>query len=272
MHEWFRWDQAQVPDRTILIFRLSTLSGQPAEQETDFVDQLAQHIVGYAIQGNVEISDVFLNRYRVTGAEAARLDRESVARLLDRNANGDYIVLQGFVGECLAHWAFRAFWPPVAISEPVFGSTEPAFDLVAVTLVNGEVRTRLIQAKATGGYASANCHLAVDKFHHLHNGREYLFQLASKMRLMAVRPGVTTALAGRDWRDVLLAPDLRDYAIFVAYDGDAPEREGTTWGREWARSIPGGPERRLLITLALSRCDSLIEHLVRRLEPYARPA
>lgn len=258
MRRWFELQSGISSTGLFLRHELRARNGGMADQLPDFVEQLVELIVGYAISDNPDLDAVFNTRYRIPDADSARLSRRSLLRLLNPCEN--YRVLKGFTGECLAHWIQESFDPPLAITPPRAHSLEPAFDLVTVTDASGELRTTCFQSKTTAGRASTEAGGAVRKYEKLHRG-EYDFELASTLTMLASIPNLRERLVGLDWRNILLDADRRGYGIVIAYDGAPPDGSLSQWPSAWARVIPGIAERRILITLPLTDCNGLIAQL-----------
>src|SRR5436309_3509467 len=127
MNEWFTLEAALSADSFFWLWQLRSRSGLPADRIAPFVDQLVEHIVGYAHRTNTSIAGTINARYRVE-VDAIRLARRGLERLLE-DQGGVYRNLMGFAGECLAHWIHQTLAPPLAMSIPKPHSTEPGFDL-----------------------------------------------------------------------------------------------------------------------------------------------
>jgi hypothetical protein len=168
------------------------------------------------------------------------------------------------VGECLTHWLITSFHGPLALSTPKVHSSDPAFDLVAVNDARGQLQTVCLQSKLTAGNANSLVSDAVEKYDRLHS-REFDFELANELWLLAQQPDVRSRLGIQDWRKVLMDPNQRQYAIFVAFDGRAPGGTRSEWSAKWAEKIEGPSDRRLLLTLQLDDCDAFIAEIARML-------
>lgn len=260
MRRWFQVCTGISADGSLLCHELRTRNGTMADEVPDFVEQLVDHILGYATHGNVDLDEVFNAYYRIPELDRTALSKRSIERLLA--PDGRYRTLKGFAGECLSHWFYESFAPPLALTSPKAHSSDPAFDLVGIDDLGGTLRTVCVQSKATAGNAGGLVGEAVSKYQQLHTG-EFDFQLANELALLARSPAVRSQLAGRPWRTILMTAQSRDYAIVVAYDGTPPLGPRSEWPTNWATAIPGPARRRALITLPLASCDGFIDSLVR---------
>lgn len=260
MNRWFKWTYTVSYDGNTQCVHLTTRDGRPADHVEEFTEQLAHHVLGYAMQSNPDLDHIFNGRYQISDMDATSLSRRSVERLLSRNENGEYRVLKGFTGECLSHWAYETFNSPVSITTPKAHSSEPAYDLVALIDTPDGLIAHCAQAKVTAGYAGSMVHGAVNKYQKLHEGN-HDYELANEIRLLAQTPSARSHLSNQNWRQLLLDPLRREYAIILAYDGVAPDGPRHTWSSKWAAAIPGPTSRRILITLELDDCNRFIEAL-----------
>ncbi len=263
MRQWLTVERSITSDGRVQLRQLRTRNGVHVDQLPDFVEQLFKHVLGYAMHSNIDIDNVFDERYDLPKADRDSLARPSVDSLLAQQ-NGLYVTLMGFTGECLAHWTYASFAPPLAITEPKVHSTEPAFDLIAIVKVGKDLRVACIQAKTTTRYASQQVTAAIRKYESLCS-REYEFELATELSLLARTPGVREQLAGRNWRLVLMDTNLRDYCIFVVHNGPEPNDHLGRWTEKWEKVIPGAAMRRRLITLPLTDCARLMSVLAERI-------
>ena len=264
MKRWFNLKTTASPDGYIKRLDLRTIDGEPADDQDDFVEQLEQHILGYATHENTDLDNVFNAQYHIPNVDRKSLSRRSIERLLAPDPDGGYRTLKGFTGECISHWLYQSFNAPQALTTPKAHSSEPAYDLIAINQAQDQIQVDCIQAKVSAGNASTLVSNGVDKYCELHSGK-YDFELAAELHLLARTPTIKKLVLLNGWRRLLLQPDNRDYTIFIAYDGPNPDGPRNQWSAKWATGIPGSSNRRALITMELSDCERFIGRLAERL-------
>ena len=269
MRRWLELVQ-DTGDGQMIGYQLVGPDGTTPDSHDAFIEQLTNHLVGYALHHNVTLDGDFDHEFQLPAAINAHLHPESMAPL-----TGDtypYRVLKGFSGECLAHWAYctigtkqpGASGTLIAISEPKYGSTDPAFDLLAIYRADEDLQVACIQAKVSAGGAAGVAREGAHNYARLH-GREFDFSLAGELQLLARRPAIRAHLGTHPWRAVLLQPERFQYVLFVAHDGAPPVGARSEWPGEWAGAIPVAPSQRVLLALPLANCNGLMEALRERL-------
>lgn len=265
MKRWFTLKQEVSADGLYNLLRLETIDGRASDTIPEFVTQLVEHIWGYAVKENIDLTGRF-NAYYAKPSTDAWTPGDALERLLAVH-DGVYKPLMGYVGECLAHWLFQTFDPPLLMSEPKIFSADPAWDLIKIMDLVGppdSFRLGCVQAKVTSGYARARCQEAVDNYKKLHDGI-YDTELVNELSMFVRNESIRPHLIDRDWRRILIDPSQREYSIFVAYDGAAPDIFNAAWARGWQNHINTSEHNRILITLPLSDCPTLISDLVSKI-------